>query len=104
MQRSTRDGTNFVAKWRIVEDGTAVNFDYVQQIHVVKSAKVAGVANRDFGVIADNYIVESGFETENEAKTALKRFVDDLEGNARSGDRFVKTAAGRSAFPGVDNV
>lgn len=88
-----------MAKWKIVEDGTAINFDQVRAIFPDKalSHSTAGA----WYIKADNVTVKSGFETEADAVEGIAELVKELEGYHLA----INTTAGRrSAFPGVDNA
>lgn len=90
-----------MAKWKIVEDGTAVNFEQVRSIHIYKDKYVDG-----WSILADNVLVEAGFETEADAVEGIAKLVKELEGGGVS--VYVTnpevTTVRRGAFPGVDNA
>lgn len=107
-----------MAKWKIVEEGAAVNFEQVKSLHTYKDQYGKGPGRVDVGdatwsILADNVLVESGFETEADAVVGIAKLVKELEGGDLSinltnpavhPDAIEHLARRRGAFPGVDNV
>lgn len=112
---------NSVANWKIVENGTAVNFDQVTSISVSRYNSVGDsynfvgdnstISEKPWYVVADKVLIKSGFKTQAAAVKEVKKLVDELtavpETNITvtppvgiTGEELTRSTR---AFPGVDS-